>query len=168
MSCLSAVFQWSSYFRPVYAGDVARAVEICCRDDPKVVEQVGGKIIEAGGPEGKSNLVCFSRSSASESHIHHRLTSAYPTVFSYREIMQLVLRYSGLQGRRIILSLPYWVGMIQGFFLEKLPESLFTVTRDQVSSSLFVGLQADAVDPTIEERQCRGGVKPLPAQQSGL
>jgi hypothetical protein len=46
--------------------------------------------------------------------------------------MQLVLRYSGLQGRRLILSLPYWVGMIQGFFLEKLPPSLFTVTRDQV------------------------------------
>ncbi len=55
------------------------------------------------------------------------------TVFTYKEIMQLVLKYSGLQGRRLILSLPYWVGMIQGFFLEKLPESLFTVTRDQVS-----------------------------------
>lgn len=54
------------------------------------------------------------------------------SVFSYREIMQLVLKHSGLQGRRLILSLPYWVGMIQGFFLEKLPESLFTVTRDQV------------------------------------
>jgi len=54
-------------------------------------------------------------------------------VFSYREIMQLVLEHSGLQGRRLILSLPYWVGMVQGFFLEKLPESIFTVTRDQVS-----------------------------------
>lgn len=53
-------------------------------------------------------------------------------VFTYREIMQLVLRYSGREGRRLILSLPYWVGMLQGFFLEKLPENLFTVTRDQV------------------------------------
>lgn len=43
-------------FRPVYAGDVARAVEICCRSDPKVVEQVGGKIIEAGGPNGMSTF----------------------------------------------------------------------------------------------------------------
>ncbi|ORY34077.1 hypothetical protein BCR39DRAFT_518368 [Naematelia encephala] len=91
-------------FQPVYAGDIARAVEICCRDDPQVVKHVGGKIIEAGGPD----------------------------TFTYREIMQLVLRYSGLQGRRMILSLPYWLGMIQGFFLEKLPESIFTVTRDQI------------------------------------
>ncbi|KAK1924173.1 hypothetical protein DB88DRAFT_489337 [Papiliotrema laurentii] len=91
-------------FQPVYAGDVARAIEICCRDDPKVVDLVGGKIIEAGGPD----------------------------VFTYKEIMQLVLKYSGLQGRRLILSLPYWVGMVQGFFLEKLPESIFTVTRDQI------------------------------------
>ena len=40
--------------RPVYAGDVARAVEIACRDDPAVVEAIGGKIIEAGGPDGTS------------------------------------------------------------------------------------------------------------------
>ena len=40
--------------RPVYAGDIARAVEICCRDDRQVVDAVGGKIIEAGGPDGES------------------------------------------------------------------------------------------------------------------
>lgn len=91
-------------FQPVYAGDVARAVEICCRADPEVVKVIGGKIIEAGGPD----------------------------VFTYREIMQLVLRYSGREGKRFILSLPYWVGMLQGMLLEKLPENLFTVTRDQV------------------------------------
>jgi hypothetical protein len=45
--------------------------------------------------------------------------------------MELVLKYSGT--KRFILGLPYFVGMIQGFFLEKLPENLFTVTRDQVS-----------------------------------
>jgi len=89
-------------FQPVYVGDVARAVEICCRDDPKVIEQVGGKVIEAGGPD----------------------------VFTYREIMGLVLRYSGL--KRFIISLPYWVGMIQGAILERLPENIFTLTRDQV------------------------------------
>lgn len=55
-------------------------------------------------------------------------------VFTYRQIMELVLRYAGL--KRFILSLPYFVGMIQGFFLEKLPENLFTVTRDQASPSL--------------------------------
>ncbi|OCF36895.1 NADH dehydrogenase [Kwoniella heveanensis BCC8398] len=92
-------------FQPVYAGDIARAVEICCRDDEEVVRQVGGRIIEAGGPD----------------------------VFTYREIMQLVLRYSGLEGRRAILSLPYWVGTMQGLVLEKLPENIFTLTRDQVA-----------------------------------
>ena len=38
--------------RPVYAGDIARAVEICCRDDKQVIDAVGGRVIEAGGPEG--------------------------------------------------------------------------------------------------------------------
>lgn len=55
-------------------------------------------------------------------------------MFTYREIMELVLRYS--QIRRPILSLPYWVGTLQGFILEKLPESIFTLTRDQVSTGL--------------------------------
>lgn len=90
--------------RPVYVEDVARAVEICCRDDPIVVSQVAGRIIEAGGPD----------------------------IFTYREMMELVLRYTNLEGRRAIVSLPYWLGSVQGFFLEKLPETMFTVTRDQV------------------------------------
>ena len=38
--------------RPVYAGDIARAVEICCRDDKQVIDAVGGRVIKAGGPEG--------------------------------------------------------------------------------------------------------------------
>jgi hypothetical protein len=28
-------------------------VEICCRDDRQVIDAVGGKIIEVGGPDGK-------------------------------------------------------------------------------------------------------------------
>lgn len=94
----------TNIIRPVYVGDVARAVEICCRDDPIVVSQVAGRIIEAGGPD----------------------------IFTYREMMELVLRYTHLEGRRAIISLPYWLGSVQGFFLEKLPETMFTVTRDQV------------------------------------
>ncbi|KIR67311.1 NADH dehydrogenase [Cryptococcus bacillisporus CA1873] len=92
-------------FQPVYVGDVARAIEICCRDDPTVVSQVAGRIIEAGGPD----------------------------ILTYREIMELVLRYTDLQGRRAIISLPYWVGSVQGFVLEMLPETMFTLTRDQVT-----------------------------------
>lgn len=41
-----------SRFQPVYVGDVAKAVEVVSRDDLEVVNQVGGKIVEAGGPEG--------------------------------------------------------------------------------------------------------------------
>ena len=44
--------------------------------------------------------------------------------------MQMTLDHAHL--RRPILSLPFWLGKIQAFFLEKLPTNLFTVTRDQV------------------------------------
>lgn len=43
--------------------------------------------------------------------------------------MELTLKYS--EKSRPILSMPFFVGMIQGFFLEKLPENIFTVTRSQ-------------------------------------
>jgi uncharacterized protein YbjT (DUF2867 family) len=46
----------TSRFQPVYAGDVAKAVEICTRDDKEIEERVGGKVVEAGGPEGESDL----------------------------------------------------------------------------------------------------------------
>jgi len=63
---------------------------------------VAGKIIEAGGPD----------------------------VFTYHEIMQLVLKYT--HRRRLIVSLPFAVGKLQGFVLEQLPRNLFTVTRAQI------------------------------------
>lgn len=108
--------------RPVYAGDIARAVEICCRDDPQVIQAVGGNIIEAGGPEGQSS---------SQFRVPTARTRTDTPVFTYRQIMELVLKYTGM--KRFILSLPYFMGMVQGFFLEKLPENIFTLTRDQVS-----------------------------------
>ncbi|WVQ82141.1 hypothetical protein IAT38_004269 [Cryptococcus sp. DSM 104549] len=89
-------------FQPVYVGDVARAVEICCREDAEVVRQVGGRVIEAGGPD----------------------------IFTYKQLMQLVLTHTSLS--RPIISLPYWAGTLQGFFLEKLPTNPLTLTRDQV------------------------------------
>lgn len=58
--------------------------------------------------------------------------------------MELVLAYTGLSSRRLVISLPFWVGMIQGFFLEKLPESLFTVTRDQVKQLKADNKESDA------------------------
>ncbi|TDL28025.1 NAD-binding protein [Rickenella mellea] len=93
----------TSRFQPVYVGDIARVVEICSRTEDLAVRQLtDGKIIEAGGPQ----------------------------VYTYKEMMKLVLEYSNLT--RPIMSLPFASGMIQGFFLEKLPPNLFTVSRDQI------------------------------------
>ena len=67
------------------------------------------------------------------------MTSLMDIVFTYRQIMELVLQYNGR--RRPILSLPYWVGMLQGWVLEKLPENILTLTRDQVSLPFHPGSQ---------------------------
>jgi uncharacterized protein YbjT (DUF2867 family) len=42
----------TSRFQPVYVDDIARAVEVIARNDPKVNSQVSGKVVEAGGPDG--------------------------------------------------------------------------------------------------------------------
>jgi len=90
-------------FQPVYAGDVARAVEIAARTfDKAAMDATSGKIIEAGGPD----------------------------IFSYRDIMKLVLTYT--KRTRPIVSIPFAVGSKQGLVLEQLPPNLFTLTRDQV------------------------------------
>lgn len=59
-----------------------------------------------------------------------RLRQGTSQVFTYREIMQLVLRYT--HRRRPIVSLPFAVGMLQGLLLERLPNNVFTITRAQV------------------------------------
>ncbi|RKP34310.1 hypothetical protein BJ085DRAFT_12173, partial [Dimargaris cristalligena] len=66
-------------------------------------DEYSGKIIEAGGPR----------------------------VYSYREIMELTLKESGLH--RPIVSLPWSVSAAQAWVLEKLPPNLFTLTQDQVN-----------------------------------
>ncbi|KAL5494933.1 hypothetical protein ACEPAI_395 [Sanghuangporus weigelae] len=90
-------------FQPVYAGDVARAVEIASRmEDQNAMKATNGKFFEAGGPD----------------------------IFTYKEMMQLILRHTGRS--RPIVSLPYSVGKVQGFIFEKLPPNILTLTRDQV------------------------------------
>ena len=44
--------------------------------------------------------------------------------------MQMVLDVTGR--KRPIISIPFAIGMLQGFVLENLPNNLFTVTRAQV------------------------------------
>ena len=45
-------------------------------------------------------------------------------------MMKIVLKCKNRY--RPIVSLPYALGMIQGFVMEKLPENIFTLSRDQV------------------------------------
>ncbi|KAH7102182.1 NAD(P)-binding protein [Auriculariales sp. MPI-PUGE-AT-0066] len=92
----------TSKFQPVYVGDIAKFIELCASGDKQVSGAVRGKLVEAGGPE----------------------------VFTYRELMQLVLEYSGRW--RPIVSVPSAVGKAQAYFLERLPPNLFSLTRDQI------------------------------------
>jgi len=52
------------------------------------------------------------------------------TVYTFRQLMELVLEYTNR--RRLIISFPFSLGYIQGAVLEQLPHNLFTVTRAQV------------------------------------
>ncbi|KAG9287003.1 hypothetical protein G9A89_022967 [Geosiphon pyriformis] len=96
-------------FMPVFGGGTTKFQPVYVWDLASAIFKVStdsrfqGKIIEIGGP----------------------------IIYTYREIMQLTLDQAGM--RRLILSLPWAVGLIQGFFLEKLPLNLFTITRDQVN-----------------------------------
>lgn len=55
---------------------------------------------------------------------------SYRPVLTYYEMMEIVLKYKNRY--RPILSLPYAFGMAQGFIMEKLPENILTLSRDQV------------------------------------
>ncbi|CAG8576604.1 1511_t:CDS:2 [Ambispora gerdemannii] len=95
-------------FMPVFGGGTTKfqPIHVCDLADAifktAADPKYQGKIIEAGGP----------------------------TVYNYREIMQLTLDQAGI--KRPIVSMPWSIGLLQGFFLEKLPLNLFTITRDQV------------------------------------
>ncbi|KAJ1919639.1 pantoate-beta-alanine ligase [Tieghemiomyces parasiticus] len=53
-----------------------------------------------------------------------------PRIYTYREIIELTLEES--DQRRNIVSVPWSVGKMQAWLLEKLPVNLFTITTDQV------------------------------------
>ncbi|KIL71697.1 hypothetical protein M378DRAFT_183061 [Amanita muscaria Koide BX008] len=102
LPCLPVFDGGKSRFQPVFVGDLARTVEIITRHDRKSQDPYAGKIIEAGGPE----------------------------VFTFKEIMELVLKYNGRM--RPIVSLPLSVGNLQAMIMEMLPPNIFTLTRDQL------------------------------------
>ena len=115
-----------SKFQPVYVGDLARAIEVSSRGDPDIESLTNGRIIEAGGPDsgctGQNASVC---------------PNGNPAVFTYRQIMELVLKYTNRY--RPIVSVPFAVGRLQATILERLPESVLSLSRDQVSSKSLLG-----------------------------
>ncbi|KAF8203016.1 hypothetical protein BJ912DRAFT_337228 [Pholiota molesta] len=130
-----------SRFQPVYVGDLASLVELISRNDTTVRELVAGKIIEAGGPQ----------------------------VFTYRQLMQIMLEVTNR--KRLIISLPFAVGTIQGAILEKLPVNLFTVTRaqvEQLKSDNIVSLQLPANHLTLQDILSKFTDKPLHTVQEIL
>lgn len=56
-------------------------------------------------------------------------------MFTYKEIVDLVLRHT--RRWRPIVSIPSSIGTLQGAIFERLPDNIFTVTRDQVSHRPF-------------------------------
>ncbi|KAJ3078153.1 hypothetical protein HK102_004698 [Quaeritorhiza haematococci] len=124
-------------FVPVFGGGHTKFQPVCVWDLAQAItnsignETVKGKIVEAGGP----------------------------TVYEYRDMMKLMLKQAGIF--RPIISQPWFVGEIQGFFLEKLPPNLFTLTRDQVHllklDNIVTGQHLTLQDVGI--------LKPTPAEQ---
>ncbi|CAG8602519.1 1391_t:CDS:2 [Dentiscutata erythropus] len=77
-----------------------------------------------------------------------------------------VFEIGGPKGiKRPILSLPWQIGLIQGYFLEKLPKNLFTITRDQIKL-----LKKDNVVSNMEGILTLKdlGIEPTPAEKAML
>ncbi|KAJ3127649.1 hypothetical protein HK098_005994 [Nowakowskiella sp. JEL0407] len=127
-------------FLPVFGGGRTLFQPVYVGDVAEAVRRVSnsdtiakGKIVEAGGPK----------------------------VYQYRELMKLLLQES--KTSRPIISLPWEIGLIQGFFLEKLPPNLFTLTRDQVrmlKKDNIVSTASDSIILTLQDL----GITPTPAE----
>lgn len=92
-----------------------------------------------------------------------------PTVYSFREILELIMRETGRE--RMLLPLPFWLASLEAAFLQLLPNPL--LTRDQVkllkhdnvvSGDLptldDLGIEATAAEtiiPTYLDRYRQGG-----------
>lgn len=78
-----------------------------------------------------------------------------PSVMTYREVMEIVLKETGR--RRLLLPLPLPIAMVQAWFLEKLPAPM--LTRDQVKllgidnvvAADALGLKDLGIPPTAVE-----------------
>ena len=78
-----------------------------------------------------------------------------PRVYSFRELLEIVLRESG--HRRLLVPLPFWLARLEAWFLERLPKPLLTrdqvnlLTRDNVATPGSLGLVDLGIAPTAVE-----------------
>ncbi|MFQ5959228.1 MAG: complex I NDUFA9 subunit family protein [Alphaproteobacteria bacterium] len=78
-----------------------------------------------------------------------------PQVYSFREVLEIVLRESGR--RRLLVPLPFWVASLEAWFLERLPKPLLTrdqvklLARDNVVAAGALGLADLGITPTAVE-----------------
>jgi len=132
----------TSLFQPVYVGDLAHLVEILSRKpDSDVGQKLAGEVIEAGGPQ----------------------------TFTHRELMQMVLDVT--KRNKPIISLPFAVGMLQGYIMEKLPLNLFTVTRAQIQqlkTDNIVNVEMPTKHISLEEVMSTYSDEPLTSIQNIL
>ena len=127
--------------QPVYVGDVAEAALKALEAAPLVGEPVAGATYELGGP----------------------------TVYTYRELMELLLRI--VNRRRMLVAVPERIALIMAAFASLLPTK--PLTRDMVKLAVadnFVGAGAkgfkelgivpttvEVILPTYMDRYRRGG-----------
>jgi NADH dehydrogenase len=78
-----------------------------------------------------------------------------PSTYSFRELMQLILRETGR--RRLLVPLPFWLASLKAAFLQLLPNPLLTMDqvrllkKDNVVSSTAAGLADLGITPTSVE-----------------
>jgi len=78
-----------------------------------------------------------------------------PSVYSFKELMQLILRETGR--RRVLMSMPFGIAFLEAAFLQLLPNPLLTVDqvkllkRDNVVSATAPGLADLGITPTSAE-----------------
>ena len=81
-------------------------------------------------------------------------TLAGPTVYSFADLMRLMLKVTGR--KRFLVPVPFWMAEILGFFLQWLPKPLLTV--DQVKLMKTDNVAADG--PGLADL----GISPTPAE----
>jgi NADH dehydrogenase len=83
-----------------------------------------------------------------------------PTVYSFKELMALILRETGRERKRLLLPLPFFVGTLKSYFLQLLPDPLLTpdqmrmlkvdnVTREGALTLADLGITPDCTEAIL-------------------